>query len=309
VERLIEEYLSQLSKVRDHKTVRRKEHLLKHLQAWADFPVPFDQSNVFSFYDYLKQKGLKDSTIYEILRESKLFYEYLREKGYDVLWSETAWKRLLRSKKSTTASKKYYSDEELELILSFIRGEKAPPKPPIYYLLVVFLVSSGLRISEALSVKKRDFEVKKLLTESGEEREVWFVNVCGKFGKERRAFIYFFNPFWKKMVEEKLKRLKPDDLLFTYSVRYPKTVKTFKMKPSTAKWFFWNLEKEIKSAGYNLEVNAHRFRNTYVTKLATLGFPVNLIADWVGHSKISTTLNVYMQAEKEKQLSVILSKL
>ncbi|MDQ7082654.1 MAG: tyrosine-type recombinase/integrase [Aquificota bacterium] len=73
--------------------------------------------------------------------------------------------------------------------------------------------------------------------------------------------------------------------------------------------FFWDLEKRLREKGYEIEVNAHRFRNTYITKLATKGFPVNLIADWVGHSKISTTMDVYMEAQKEKELEVVLERL
>ena len=65
----------------------------------------------------------------------------------------------------------------------------------------------------------------------------------------------------------------------------------------------------MKEKGYEIEVNAHRFRNTYITKLATKGVPVNLIAEWVGHGRISTTMDVYMEAEREKQLEIIVDKL
>lgn len=92
-------------------------------------------------------------------------------------------------------------------------------------------------------------------------------------------------------------------------MKYPKSVKTFILTDKTAKWFYWKLEKELKERGYDIEVNAHRFRNTYITKLATKGFPVNLISEWVGHSKISTTMDIYMEAEKEKELEVILGKI
>jgi integrase len=36
---------------------------------------------------------------------------------------------------------------------------------------------------------------------------------------------------------------------------------------------------------------------------------VNLIAEWVGHSKISTTMDIYMEAEKEKQLEVVIERI
>lgn len=43
----------------------------------------------------------------------------------------------------------------------------------------------------------------------------------GKFGKEREALIYFFRPEWKKRLE----KLKPDDFIFTYTIKYPKSIK------------------------------------------------------------------------------------
>lgn len=310
---LIENYLEELKKIRDPKTVETKEHLLKHLTAYADDLVDLDRGELLSFYEHLQGKGLKESTIREILKAVRQFYRWLRQRGYSVEFDSEALADIYRAKrKQERKGKKYYSDDELETILSAIRGtlEGFDPKHPIYYLLAIFLVSSGLRLSEALSVKRKDVKVKKVLTSEGEEKEIWTVQVReGKFGKEREALIYFFKPEWKTLWERWLSQLQPDDYIFTYTIRYPKSTKTLILKQDTAKRFFWSLEKELKDKGYEIEVNAHRFRNTYITRLATLGFPVNLIAEWVGHSKISTTMDVYMEAEKEKQIEVIVERL
>jgi len=309
---LIDTYLSELRKIRDLKTVEKKEYLLKHLTGYVDDLIDFDRRELLSFYEYLKGKRLKETTIRDILREVKLFYEWLRDRGYSVEFDEKAVRDIYRAKsKKDWKKRKYYTDDELETILGAIRGTlEGKPKHPIYYLLVIFLVSSGLRISEALSVKKRDIKVRKVLTSEGEEKKIWFVRVRGgKFGKEREALIYFFIPEWKTLWERWLSRLKPEDYVFTYTIKYPKSTKTLVLKQDTAKRFFWELERKLKEKGYEIEVNAHRFRNTYITKLATKGFPVNLIAEWAGHSKISTTMDVYMEAEKEKQIEVIAKKI
>ncbi|GAB6066253.1 site-specific integrase [Aquifex pyrophilus] len=315
MEHFIDAYISELRKARDEKTVEKKSYLLKHFLEYSDDLPSFSRREIFSFYEYLKGKNLKDTTIRDVFKEVRLFYEWLSEQGIEIEFDQKALRKLFQSKKAQEAlksKKKYYSDEEINLILNAIRGavEGVPAKHPIYYVLTIFLLCSGLRISEAVKVRKKDFEVKRILTEEGKEKEVWFVKVReGKFSKERKALIYFFKPEWKKIFEEKLKRLKPDDLFFTYSVKYPKSVKTYTLTDRTAKWFYWKLEKELREKGYDLEVNAHRFRNTYITKLATKGFPVNLIAEWSGHSRISTTMDVYMEAEKERQMEVILEKI
>ena len=313
MEWLVGTYLKELRKIRDPKTIETKEHLLKHLTGYTDDLVDFDRRELIKFYERLQKKGLKESTIREILKAVRQFYRWLKQRGYSVEFDSEALKDIYRSKrKQEKRKKKYYSDGDLETNLSTIRGtlEGFEPKHPIYYLLVVFLVSSGLRLTEALSVKKKDIKVKRVLTEEGEEKEIWTVHVReGKFAKEREALIYFFRHEWKTLWEKWLEKLKPKDYIFTYTIKYPKSTKTLVLKPDTAKRFFWKLEKRLKENGYELEVNAHRFRNTYITKLATMGVPVNLIAGWVGHERISTTMDIYMEAEKEKEIEVILEKL
>ena len=306
---LIETYLQELKKIRDPKTVETKEHLLKHLAYYTDSLPNMDRRELIRFYEHLKKKELKESTIREILKTVRQFYRWLKQRGHSVEFDSEALTDVYKAKrKQEKRKKKYYSDEELETILSAIRGilEGFEPKHPIYYLLVILLVSSGLRLSEALNTKKKDIKIKRVLTDEGEEKEVWTVHIKeGKFGKEREALIHFFRPEWKTLWKTWLEKLKPEDFVFTYAIKYPKSIKTFILKQDTAKRFFWELEKRLRENGYELEVNAHRFRNTYITKLATLGIPVNLIAEWVGHERISTTMDVYMEAEKEKEMEII----
>ena len=315
MEHLISLYLEELKKIRDGKTVRNKELILKHFtEKYVDL-FDMDRTEILEFYEYLKAKGLKESTVRAILSEVQRFYRWLQHRGYSLQFDSEALKDIYRARRKQgeiRRKKKYYSDEEINLILKSIRGEVdgINAKHPVYYLLTTFLVSSGLRLAEALSVKKKDIRIRKILTEEGEEREVWRVKVReGKFGKEREALIYFFKPEWKALWDRWLERLKPEDYIFTYTIKFPKSSKTLVLKQDTAKRFFWELEKKLRENGYEIEVNAHRFRNTYITKLATMGVPVNLIAEWVGHSRISTTMDVYMQAEKEKEMEVILEKL
>ncbi|MDQ7082653.1 MAG: site-specific integrase [Aquificota bacterium] len=185
--------------------------------------MDFDRRELIAFYEHLQGKGLKESTIREILKAVRQFYRWLSQRGYSVEFDSEALEDIYRAKrKQERKGKKYYSDEELELILSAIRGtlEGFEPKHPIYYLLVVFLTSSGLRLSEALSMKKKDIKVKKVLTSEGEEKEIWTAEVReGKFGKEREALIYFFKPEWKTLWEKWLSQLQPDDYIFTYTIR------------------------------------------------------------------------------------------
>jgi len=312
LEFLIEQYLSDLSKVRSPLTVKAKESYLKHLTDYTDTLIDFDKKELSKFYEHLKKKGLKDTTIKQVVSEAKRFYNWLREQGYSVEFESSSAKFVFQQKGLKNKERKRYTDEEIDLVLRAIRGEMPgiEMKHPIYYLLVTFLVSSGLRIAEAVEVKKEDITVKKVMTEDGKEKEVWFVEVReGKFGKSRTVPIFFWKDSWKKLWEEWLRRLKPEDYIFTYTIRYPRSVKTLRLTVGSVWQFFYRLSKELKTAEYNLKVTAHRFRYTYITKLGMIGIPVSIVSKWVGHERITTTLNIYMEAEEEKSLELIVEKM
>ncbi len=299
---LIDLYLEELSRVRDPKTIEKKKYLLMHLEELRDF----SKRELFEFYDRLRQR-LSHASALEVLREVRLFYEWLRERGYRYEFSEKALEELKKKKEFEGKARKYYTEEELEVILSAIRGtlEGTKPKPPVYYLLSVFLLCSGLRVSEALSVKKEDIFKREMLSSQGEKKVFLFVRVKGKFSKEREAPLVFFKEEYRTLIEKRLSELSSGEKFFRYSLAFPKTVKVLELKKGTALNFFHDLEKELKSLGYNIPVNAHRFRYTYAVWLARKGLPINFLKEFLGHSSSKTTLEIYAQAQKEKSLEVL----
>jgi len=299
---LIDLYLEELSKVRDPKTIEKKRYLLMHLGELRDFT----KRELFEFYGELR-KRLSHRSAMDVLLEVKLFYEWLRERGYSYEFSEKALEELKKKKEFDNKARKYYTEEEVEVILSAIRGtlEGTKPKPPIYYLLSVFLLCSGLRLSEALSVKKEDIFKREGLNSQGEKKVFYFVRVKGKFSKEREAPMVFFKEEYRQLIEKRLVELSSGEKFFRYTLAFPKSIKVLELKKGTALNFFHDLEKELKSLGYNIPVNAHRFRYTYAVWLARKGLPINFLKEFLGHSSSKTTLEIYAQAQKEKSLEVL----
>jgi integrase len=295
---LIDLYLEELSKVRDPKTIEKKRYLLMHLEELRDF----SKRELFDFYEKLRQR-LSHRSAMDVLMEVRLFYEWLRERGYSYEFSEKALEELRKKKEFQNQARKYYTEEEVEIILSAIRGtlEGTKPKPPVYYLLSVFLLCSGLRLSEALSVKKEDFFKREMLSSQGEKKVFYFVRVKGKFSKEREAPLVFFKEEYRKLFEKRLSELSSGEKFFRYALAFPKTVKVLELKKGTV----LNFEKELKALGFNIPVNAHRFRYTYAVWLARKGLPINFLKEFLGHSSSKTTLEIYAQAQKEKSLEVL----
>jgi len=291
---LIELYLKELSKVRDSKTVEKKKYLLYHLEEVRDF----SKRELFEFYEKLRQR-LSHGSALDVLREVRLFYEWLRERGYHYEFSEQAFSELKRKKEFENKARKYFTEEEVENILSYIRTK---PKPFVYYLLCVVLLSSGLRISEALSLKKEDFKERKVLTEKGEEKSVFVVKVKGKFSKEREVPLVLWKREWEGVIRKQLESLKERQAFFTYSLRFPKSVRVLTLSRDAVYRFFFDLSKEL-----SLDVHPHRFRYTYAVWLAMRNIPPNVLKEFLGHSSVKTTLDIYAQAQKEKVLDLIAS--
>jgi Site-specific recombinase XerD len=214
---LIDLYLEELAKVRDPKTVEKKKYLLYHLEEVRDF----SKRELFEFYEKLRQR-LSHGSALDVLREVKLFYKWLQERGYSYEFSEKALEEIKKKKEFEGKARKYFTEEEVENILSYIRTK---PKPFVYYLLCVVLLSSGLRISEALSLKREDFQERRLITEKGEEKFVFVVKVKGKFSKEREVPLVLWKREWEEVIRKQLDSLKEGQAFFTYGLRFPKSVK------------------------------------------------------------------------------------
>jgi integrase len=144
-----------------------------------------------------------------------------------------------------------------------------------------------------------------MLSSQGEKKVFYFVRVKGKFSKERETPLVFFKDEYRTLIEKRLSELSFGEKFFRYALAFPKSVKVLELKKGTALNFFHDLEKELKSLGYHIPVNAHRFRYTYAVWLARKGLPINFLKEFLGHSSSKTTLEIYAQAQKEKSLEVL----
>jgi len=95
----------------------------------------FSKGELFEFYGKLRQR-LSHGSALEVLREVRLFYAWLRERGYHYEFSEQAFRELKKKKEFENKARKYFTEEEVEKILSYIRTK---PKPFVYYVLCVVL--------------------------------------------------------------------------------------------------------------------------------------------------------------------------
>ncbi|MEM4732313.1 MAG: tyrosine-type recombinase/integrase [Desulfurococcaceae archaeon] len=281
---MIETYLSRLGHL-SPKTLETKRHLLSYLEAFGDI---YTQRDISEFIKFLKDKGLKDSTIRKVLTEASAYLEYL---GRPLDFSP--YMKTLRVYRRA----KPFSDEELKKFFSALKNYH-----PIYYVFSLVLLHSGIRVSEALALTSEDFEVKVFRKHTEDfqdyvEKEVLFVNVRrGKFGKPYRAGMVLLEEKEKDLLKRFIASRKGKPL-WAYTLRYPKSVKEKVLTTHSVHKFYERLSKEL-----GFEIYPHRFRYTYASMLLAKGFSTALVQSWLGHESPNTTLLSYARAMEEVEL-------
>jgi integrase/recombinase XerD len=143
--------------------------------------------------------------------------------------------------------------------------------------LVEVLLSTGMRISEALSLKRDIFETDQSETE-----------IIGK-GKLKR--VVFFSPRCRAWVKQYLGKRYDDDPWLFITTGYP----VRKRAQADISRFFVLLKKK---AGITKKLTPHILRHTFCTNLLFHGADITHIKDLAGHQDIQTTARYYLGKDK-----------
>lgn len=144
-------------------------------------------------------------------------------------------------------------------------------------LMVSFLYSSGLRVSELVKLRVNDLHF--------EERIGWARS--GKGGKDR---MFILSDLLLREVQDYLKR-RENEFLFS------------KEKPLTTR----NVQKIVKrlreKSGIQKKVTPHTLRHSFATHLLEGGTDIRLIQTLLGHASLSTTqLYTHVSSEQLKKI-------
>ncbi len=222
--------------------------------------------DIAKFRMVLQSKKKKSSTIARKLAAVNSLFEYLVDME---LITSSPVSKSLRPKISQKVPSSLNDDEIKKIIDS---AETLMDK-----LIIMIMLTTGLRSSEVLSIKVKDITVlqdgKSSLIFSNLEIKkdtVAFIKVKGKGDKER--IVPISGSVLKLLVEYvSLKKLQESDLLF------PISYKTL-----------WNRIKKIGEKT-GIKLHPHKLRHTAATKALQLGSELRVIQELLGHSSPVTT--------------------
>lgn len=172
-------------------------------------------------------------------------------------------------------------DNELERFIEAIdKTEFKPYAQAKNRLLIKTILYTGMRVSEALGIKKKD-----IILEDG----FYIIQIIGKGNKHRIAMVK------KEYIE--------NDLQEWLSLRDNSSTLLFQSrttKPLTQAYVSYIMDKILLVAGVRKEKNgAHMLRHTFATKLYQKNKDLVLVQEALGHADLNTS-RIYTHFDKER---------
>jgi integrase/recombinase XerD len=227
--------------------------------------ISFKRTDIVDFIETLRNEGYSISSICRFISSIKGFCKYLIIENIikeDLTENIQAPKRWERIPKSLSVSE----------VKFFLESDKAIEKPLMMRNIVMLelLYSSGLRVSELVSLKVEDINL-----ESG------FIRVIGKGLKERIV------PVNLRAIEKLRNYIKKERLEILKKKESPYLFVTGRGRPMTRQRFWQALKSHGKKKG--IELSPHTLRHSFATHLLEGGADLRSVQKMLGHSDISTT--------------------
>ncbi|MEM4245370.1 MAG: tyrosine-type recombinase/integrase [Candidatus Nanoarchaeia archaeon] len=260
----------------------------------------------------LKLRGFSQQTVKTYVRHNKLFLDFIKKepknvteediKSYlaHVISKEKAAPRSIALKK---AALKFFYDELMKKGIVNLKSPKIPKSNPTVLtkeevkalinaasrdktrLIIELIYSSGLRVSEAVSLKVNDLDFDNHI-------------IRVKSGKGSKDRITILSTNLIPELKRYILTLNNDEVyLFPNSKGSNLSVRNIQKL----------IQKAATRAGIKKKVSPHVLRHSFATHLLEAGTDIRLIQELLGHSQLSTT-QIYTHVSNE-QLSRIKSPL
>jgi integrase/recombinase XerD len=262
-------------------TVESYRHDLKKFQDFLsskdkDFSS-LARADIIDFIEQLRNEGYSISSICRFISSIRGLCKYLllehviREDPSENLQTPKKWERLPKS----------LSVPEVKSFLeAYTSLHKSRPTMMRDHVMFELLYSSGLRVSELVSLKLEDVHL-----------EAGFLRVLGKGAKERVVPMNMRDVDKLKNyileVRQKILKKKNSSYLFVTSRGRPLTRQRF-----------WQIMRSLgKQIG--IEISPHMIRHSFATHLLEGGADLRSVQKMLGHSDISTT-QIYTKVTTER---------
>ena len=224
---------------------------------------------LFELKEYLLEAAerLKPSSVNHRIRFIRSLFHWAHNEGHI---TKNVSSRLTELKEAQRIPKAL-SEENLEMLREGCKTARE-------HALVETFFASGCRLSELSGLDRKDINW---------ERRTFVVT--GKGNKERECYFTVKTAIW---LRKYLNSRKDDDPALFVTERAPHRLSVERIR---------EVIKEVaKRAGIEGSVYPHKLRHTYATHLLNNGAPLEVVQEFMGHSKIETT-KIYCQLSGERR--------
>lgn len=146
------------------------------------------------------------------------------------------------------------------------------------------MYSSGLRVSELLSLKLKQVNIEKGI-----------IDVVGKGDKERKVPVGDYAlEFIKQYISDVRSHSRGHKTDYLFLNRYG--------KPLSRQYFFKQVKKYAEQAGIRENISPHTLRHCFATHMLENGAELRVVQEMLGHSNIATT-QIYTNISTKRILS------
>ncbi len=241
-----------------------------------------DTDTFYEFVKYLETKNrLNKRSINRKISALKLYFKYLVSHNYININPISDIQHYKIDKKTPT----FLNIDEITILLKEDEHEKNLEKRIRDSAIIELLYSTGLRVSEIVSLNIGDIDFKENI-----------IKVKGKGQKER---IVIFGNYAKKKIKKYLSIIKKEN---NFDLNEP-LFRNLKGKRLTPRGVQLIVKEKAIKAGITKNVTPHVLRHTFATHLLNQGMDLRLIQQLLGHANLSTT-QIYTQISINKLIEV-----
>ena len=252
----------------------------------------FSQKNILAFMNWLRSyRGNKISTANLRLVHMRRFCRFLMEENVLLLSELSAIQKIEEFPKEYADGIKYLTVPEMRLVLAQPDSSKKVGLRDRFFMYLLY--DSGCRIQEILDLTTRDFSVNS----SGAR-----LHIIGKGNKFRATPISEeLIPMYEEYCAHFHNNGNWDDYLF-YTKRNGITAT---MSCDNAQRFISKYGATAKDTMPTIpHLHPHLFRHTRAMHLYIAGMPLEMVAQWLGHSQMETSL-IYANATTEMKQAAV----
>ena len=233
-----------------------------------------------NFVIFLSLNGLKTTSIRRKLSTIKSFYSFLEEENLasNIVDKDVSIQKIAKN------LPKFVTKNEIQKLLNATK--KGDEEDAFAYAVLNLLFSSGIRVSELVNLKLKNFKIEeKLLMVTGK-------GIKDRYVPLRDEAIYAINDYLKKV-----RNLIPRPLIDKEILFLNKNGRKYNRNS-----VYYLVRKCASIANIQKEISPHVLRHTFATVLINNGASVRHVQEMLGHKNVSTT-EIYTHVDTNRILS------